>query len=68
MGGAVAAFFYLNWPQCLTPYQISPELQQLWLANIREAKPITAQAQSLVVPLMALPAVGLWLLLRARPA
>ncbi|PHP17233.1 hypothetical protein CG471_23880 [Sphingobium sp. IP1] len=59
VGGAVGLFFLLNWPQCLTPYQISPELQQLWLANIREAKPITAQAQSLVVPLMALPAVGL---------
>ncbi len=58
-GGAVAAFFWLNWPQCLSPYQISPELERLWLANIREAKPITAQAQSLVIPLMALPAAGL---------
>jgi hypothetical protein len=43
VGGAVAAFLYLNWPQCLSPYQISPELQRLWLVNIREAKPITAQ-------------------------
>ncbi|MCP1468436.1 hypothetical protein J3E64_000103 [Sphingobium sp. OAS761] len=59
VGGAVALFFWLNWPQCLTPYQISPELQRLWLANIREAKPITVQAQSLVVPLLAIPAAGL---------
>lgn len=59
VGGAVAIFFLLNWPQCLSPYQISPELQRLWLANIREAKPITAQAQSMVVPLLALPAAGL---------
>ncbi|MEJ7926322.1 hypothetical protein WG908_06060 [Sphingobium sp. AN641] len=70
VGGAVAAFFWLNWPQCLTPYQISPELQRLWLANIREAKSITAQARSLVVPLMALPVAGLaglvWGLWRAR--
>ena len=70
VGGAVALFFWLNWPQCLSPYQISPELQRLWLANIREAKPITAQAQSLVVPLLALPAAGLlgllWALWDAR--
>lgn len=70
VGGAVAVFFYLNWPQCLTPYQISPELQRLWLANIREAKPITAQAQSMVVPLLAVPAAGLigllWALWDAR--
>jgi hypothetical protein len=70
VGGAVAAFFYLNWPQCLTPYQISPELQRLWLVNIREAKPITAQAQSLVVPLLAVPVAGLagllWALWDAR--
>lgn len=59
VGGAVAAFLYINWPQCLSPYQISPELQRLWLVNIREAKPITAQAQSLVVPLMAMPVAGL---------
>lgn len=70
VGGAVAAFFWLNWPQCLSPYQISPELERLWLANIREAKPITAQAQSLVVPLMAIPLAGLvgliWALWDAR--
>jgi len=70
VGGAVAAFFWANWPQCLSPYQISPELQRLWLANIREAKPITAQAQSLVVPLLAIPLAGLigllWALWDAR--
>lgn len=60
VGGAVAAFAFVNWPQCLTgAYQISPELQRLWLANIREAKPITVQPWSLIVPLMAIPAAGL---------
>jgi hypothetical protein len=60
MGLAVAAFAWLNWPQCLTgAYQIDPELQRLWLANIREAKPITAQGQGVVVPLLALPAAAL---------
>jgi hypothetical protein len=60
VGGGVAAFAWFNWPQCLSgAYQISPELQKLWLANIREAKPITVQAQSLVVPLLAIPVAGL---------
>ena len=61
IGGAVAAFAWINWPQCLSSaYQISPELERLWLANIREAKPITVQARSLVVPLMAIPVAGLF--------
>lgn len=59
VGGAVALFFWLNWPQCLSPYQISPELERLWLANIREAKPIMAQSSAMVVPLLAIPAAGL---------
>ena len=60
VGGCVAAFAWMNWPQCLSgAYQISPELQRLWLANIREAKPLTAQARSVVVPLMAIPVAGL---------
>ncbi|WP_176591829.1 hypothetical protein [Sphingobium sp. EM0848] len=59
VGMGVAAFAWLSWPQCLSgAYQISPELQKLWLANIREAKPITVQAWSLIVPLMAIPAAG----------
>ncbi|WP_022681966.1 hypothetical protein [Sphingobium bisphenolivorans] len=71
VGAAVAAFAWVNWPQCLTgAYQISPELERLWLANIREAKPITVQARSLYVPLMAIPLAGLigllWALWEAR--
>lgn len=68
VGAVVAAFAWIAWPQCLTSaYQIDPELQRLWLANIREAKPITVQGQGVVVPLLALPlggviglAGGLW--------
>jgi hypothetical protein len=60
MGVAVGLFAWLNWPQCLTgAYQLSPELQRLWLANIKEAKPITAQTQAVAVPLLALPIIGL---------
>ncbi|MGC4252135.1 MAG: hypothetical protein QM605_11950 [Sphingobium sp.] len=60
VGTAVAAFAWANWPQCLSgAYQISPELERLWLANIREAKPLTAQTRDVAVPLMALPVAGL---------
>src|SRR3546814_15117822 len=50
-GGGVAAVLgvacWLNWPQCLAgAYQISPELQLLWLDNIREAKPIYRQTSN----------------------
>lgn len=60
IGALVAAFALLNWPQCVTSaYQLSPELQKLWLANIREAKPITVQARNVVVPLLSLPVVAI---------
>ncbi|MGJ3628422.1 hypothetical protein AB5I41_18445 [Sphingomonas sp. MMS24-JH45] len=40
-GAAVAGFFALAFPQCLgRPEQVSPELYETWLANVREAKPI----------------------------
>jgi len=61
VGVGVAAFAWLNWPRCLSgAYQISPELQRLWLANIREAKPLTAQNMATVVPLLALPVLGVF--------
>ena len=60
VGAAVALFAWINWPQCLSgAYQISPELQRLWLVNIREAKPITEQARNVVLPLLALPAAAI---------
>ncbi|MGK2909822.1 MAG: hypothetical protein ACSLE1_08500 [Sphingobium sp.] len=60
VGMAVGLFAFLNWPQCLTSaYQLSLELQKLWLANIREAKPITAQARNVAVPLLALPVIAI---------
>jgi len=59
-GIAIAAFAWLSWPQCLTgAYQLSDELQRSWLVYIREAKPITQQARSAWVPMIALPATGL---------
>ncbi|HWW64639.1 MAG TPA: AcrB/AcrD/AcrF family protein [Sphingomonadaceae bacterium] len=55
----VAGGFALAWPQCLArPEHVSPELYQLWLKNVREAKPIYAQSWRVAVPMTALPVVG----------
>ncbi|MET0248389.1 MAG: hypothetical protein ABW164_01520 [Sphingobium sp.] len=71
VGLAVAAFAWGNWPQCLSgAYQLSPEMQRLWLVNIREAKSLMEQAQSVAVPLLAIPVAGLlslvWAMWSAR--
>lgn len=59
VGAGIGAFALTRWPDCFTgAYQISPELQRLWLANIREAKPITAQPLSSAIPMLALPVSG----------
>jgi hypothetical protein len=60
VGAGVAAFAWSVWPQCLTgAYQLSPEMQRLWLANIKEAKPITAQTRAVAIPLLAMPIIGM---------
>ena len=59
VGGIVGAFAFFNWPQCFTSvYQISPELDRLWLSHIREAKPVTEQSLSAALPMLALPIGG----------
>lgn len=59
VGAAVTAFAWWNWPQCLTgAYQISPELEKLWLSHIREAKPVTDQSLAKALPMLALPIGG----------
>ncbi|MBO9580657.1 MAG: hypothetical protein J7498_07170 [Sphingobium sp.] len=59
-GTAIAAFFWLVWPQCHTGvYQISPELEKSWLSYIREAKPLMSQPRASWVPMTAMPAAGL---------
>ncbi len=62
VGGAiVGGFAFAFWPNCLTgAYQLSPELQKSWLVYIREAKPIYVQARSSWVPMITLPATGLF--------
>lgn len=60
IGALLALAAWRMWPQCLTgAYQISPELERLWLANIREARPFYRQASNVIWPLLALPVPGL---------
>ena len=69
VGTLVAAFHALVWPHCLTRLEgVSPEVAQLWLNNVREAKPLYQHGWRTVVTVATLPAVGLvgWLLLLRR--
>jgi hypothetical protein len=57
---AVAAFHALAWPQCLSRLEgVSPEVERLWLSNVREAKPITGHSWRTAVTIASLPAAGL---------
>ncbi|KQT35417.1 hypothetical protein ASG29_03010 [Sphingomonas sp. Leaf412] len=59
-GAAVAAFFAIAFPTCLgRPEQVSPELYNSWLANVREAKPIYKHPFRTAFPIVVLPAIGL---------
>jgi len=59
VGAIIGAFAYGSWPQCFnSAYQISPELDRLWLANIREAKSVLVQPLWRAIPMLALPVAG----------
>jgi len=59
-GALLAAGFALGWPQCLgRPEHMSPELEKLWFANIREAKPLYLHDWRIALPIIALPVVGM---------
>jgi len=56
----VAGGFALAWPQCLgRPENVSPELYDLWLKNVREAKPVYSHGWRTALPIVALPVAGL---------
>lgn len=57
-GAMVGGFLYLNWPQCLSAYQIPPELAAKWLVNIREAKPVMSEPFGKALSMLALPVAG----------
>jgi len=59
-GAAIAVGFALVFPQCLGRLEgVSPELQRMWLDNVREAKPIYRHPLRTALPIAALPVAGL---------
>jgi hypothetical protein len=59
-GVAVAAFHAFAWPHCLSRLEgVSPEVQRLWLDNVREARPITRHSWRVMVNVISLPLAGL---------
>jgi hypothetical protein len=59
-GAALAAGFVLAWPHCLGRLEgASPELVQLWLGNVREARPLYMHGYSTAITVAALPVAGL---------
>jgi hypothetical protein len=74
-GAAVAAFHALAWPQCLSRLEgVSPEVHDLWLSHVREARPVYRHGTQAAALISALPITGAigWILLiianRADPA
>jgi hypothetical protein len=59
-GVAVAAFYALAWPHCLGRLEgSSPELEEMWLSRVREARPIYTHSSLVMAAVLALPAAGL---------
>ncbi len=67
-GIVVAAFHALAWPHCLARLEgVSPEVQELWLSHVREARPVYRHGAKIAVLIAALPVTGVigWALLVA---
>jgi len=59
-GAAIAGAFAAFFPQCLgRPEGVSPELQRVWLDNVREARPIYRHPLATAFPIAALPVIGI---------
>ncbi len=68
-GIVIAVFHALQWPHCLSRLEgVSPEVQELWLNNVREAKPLYGHGWRTAVVIAAFPVTGLigWALLAIR--
>ena len=65
-GAAVALFHAAMWPHCLSRLEgVSPEVYQLWLSHVREARPVYRHGAQVATLILALPITGGigWLLL-----
>jgi hypothetical protein len=59
-GVLIAGAFALLWPHCLGRLEgVSPELQRLWLDNVREARPIYVHSWATIFGVLPLPIAGL---------
>lgn len=59
-GAALALGFVLVWPHCLGRLEgASPELVELWLGNVREARPLYRHGYATAIAVAALPVAGL---------
>ena len=55
-GVLLAGAFALTWPHCLGRLEgVPPELERLWLDNVREARPIYRQSAGVIVAFLSLP-------------
>jgi hypothetical protein len=65
--GLVIALFHAGmWPHCLSRLEgVSPEVEELWLSRVREARPIYRHSWQIATMMVALPLTGLagWALL-----
>ena len=58
-GAVVAAFHALSWPQCLQRLEgVSPEVYDLWLSHVREARPVFRHGWTVASLILALPVTG----------
>jgi hypothetical protein len=65
-GLVIAAFHALMWPHCLSRLEgVSPEVERLWLGNVREARPIYTHGWRTAAFILTVPITGGlgWLLL-----
>ncbi|AEI37619.1 hypothetical protein [Zymomonas mobilis] len=66
VGIIIATGFSLAWPHCLgRPEGISPELNDLWLSHVGEAKPVYTRDLKVIILILSLPVVGIIALLPA---
>ncbi|MEO7635904.1 MAG: AcrB/AcrD/AcrF family protein [Sphingomicrobium sp.] len=58
-GVIIAAFHGLTWPHCLTRLEgVSPEVERLWLDNVKEARPVYRHGWRIAMLVVALPITG----------
>jgi len=59
-GLVLAAFHALAWPHCLSRLEgVSPELYDLWLSHVREARPVYRHGWRTATAILGLPVAGL---------